>query len=114
MSAPLLCIRCGNTMGTQEALAGELLNTADGLMHEHCGEEVDVVESENRRREEHGDILLPFFTSGASNTVQDDPDGEKMIETLRAAAEQPIDLAPWKPVVSPKEKDRAGRALRGD
>lgn len=80
MSAPLLCIRCGETMGTQEALTGEILNTADGLMHEHCGDEFEV--AENERRREEGDVLIDWKLSG-EQTLPADYDPEAQTEMYR-------------------------------
>lgn len=76
MSEILRCVRCGNTMSTQEALAGEVLNTAEGLMHEHCGDEFEVAENE-RRREEGDAPLIDWKLSGEQTLPADyDPDAQ--------------------------------------
>lgn len=55
------CAHCGHGFTTQEGLAGEVLVTEDGMMHEHCGELADV--EENQRRREHGDVLIEWKTT---------------------------------------------------
>jgi hypothetical protein len=89
-------------MTTQEALAGQVLETDEGLVHEHCGDEFEV--SENERRREHGDVVIDWKLSG-EQTLPADYDPEAQADAYREL----LGMARGRHV-----HDAIERAVRGD
>lgn len=102
MSTVIHCARCGVELTTQEALHGEALQTPEGLVHEHCGDEFEV--SENERRREEGDVLIDWKLSG-EQTLPADYDPEAQLNRYRELMGQGRGY---------RIHDEIERAVRGD
>lgn len=89
MTTSPTCVHCGFGFTTQEALHGEVLQTDEGLIHEHCGDEFDV--AENERRREHGDPPVTPWSEYPDAMIRVVETGEVIGIDWKLATELPAD-----------------------